>query len=217
MLAAVMAALFRPALAALPALLLLAACAGGGRPDAGEGAPVPRTWQAYATRADRDRLRDWRMAWNRALAAARAAGHGPEIAAQGALLVPDAALPDPAPPPGDYACRMTKLGARRPGLLDYVAYPAFRCEVQSEGGRLSLTKLTGSQRPTGALFPDSVGRMVFIGTMILSEERTAQAYGRDPDRDMIGVVERIGPRRWRLVLPSPRWESLLDVLELVPA
>jgi hypothetical protein len=32
-----------------------------------------------------------------------------------------------------------------------------------------------------------------------------------------GVVERVGPARWRLVLPWPRWESNLDVMELVPA
>ena len=31
------------------------------------------------------------------------------------------------------------------------------------------------------------------------------------------VVERIGDNRWRLVLPAPAYESLLDVIELVPA
>ncbi|WP_152998778.1 DUF4893 domain-containing protein, partial [Sphingopyxis sp. H115] len=30
-------------------------------------------------------------------------------------------------------------------------------------------------------------------------------------------VERIGDNRWRLVLPAPAYESLLDVIELVPA
>jgi hypothetical protein len=41
-------------------------------------------------------------------------------------------------------------------------------------------------------------------------------YGRDANRDMAGIVQRIGPRRWRLVLPYPHFESLLDVVELVP-
>ncbi|RYD50136.1 MAG: DUF4893 domain-containing protein, partial [Sphingomonadales bacterium] len=27
----------------------------------------------------------------------------------------------------------------------------------------------------------------------------------------------IGPRRWRLVLPSPHFESKLDIIDLVPA
>jgi hypothetical protein len=34
---------------------------------------------------------------------------------------------------------------------------------------------------------------------------------------MAGLVERIGARRWRLVLPYPRFESTLDVIEIVPA
>ncbi|MBO9713586.1 MAG: DUF4893 domain-containing protein [Sphingomonas sp.] len=41
-------------------------------------------------------------------------------------------------------------------------------------------------------------------------------YGTDATHDIIGYVERIGPRRWRWVVPSPRFESLLDVTELVP-
>ena len=39
---------------------------------------------------------------------------------------------------------------------------------------------------------------------------------QDATRDVAGVVERIGPQRWRLVLPYPRFESLIDVVELVP-
>ena len=32
-----------------------------------------------------------------------------------------------------------------------------------------------------------------------------------------GLVERIGERRWRLVIPWPANESNLDLIELVPA
>jgi hypothetical protein len=42
-------------------------------------------------------------------------------------------------------------------------------------------------------------------------------YGRDADRDLAGWVERVGERRWRLILPYPRFESTIDVVELVPA
>ena len=31
------------------------------------------------------------------------------------------------------------------------------------------------------------------------------------------IVERIGPARWRLIMPRPAFESTMDVLELVPA
>ena len=34
--------------------------------------------------------------------------------------------------------------------------------------------------------------------------------------DVAGYVERIGPNRWRLVMPAPAFESKLDVLELTP-
>jgi hypothetical protein len=42
-------------------------------------------------------------------------------------------------------------------------------------------------------------------------------YGTDPDRDVAAFVERIGPNRWRMVIPSPAFESRTDVIELVPA
>jgi len=32
-----------------------------------------------------------------------------------------------------------------------------------------------------------------------------------------GWVERVAGRRWRVVMPYPAFESVLDVLELVPA
>jgi hypothetical protein len=41
-------------------------------------------------------------------------------------------------------------------------------------------------------------------------------YGRDQERDVAGFVERIGPNRWRMLLPRPHFESQIDVMELVP-
>lgn len=161
-------------------------------------------------------MRAWRDAWIEALEEARAAGHAAEIAAEGALLEPDAALTEPLPPPGDYDCRTSKLGSASQGLLDYVAYPAFRCRIRDQGGRLTLVKLTGSQRPVGRLYADTERRMVFLGTMQLGDESRAYEYGVDGERDVAGLVERVGDDRWRLVVPYPRFESLLDVIELTP-
>jgi hypothetical protein len=170
-----------------------------------------------ATVQDRARLRNWRTALVAALAQAGKSA-GPRIAAEGVLLQPDRALPGPVPPAGAYRCRVIKLGSRASGMLDYVAYPAFRCRISAAGpdGRLAFAKLDGSQRPVGTLYPQDEERMIFLGTMVLGDERRPLAYGSDPERDMAGAVERIGPRRWRLLLPSPRWESLFDVMELVP-
>ena len=60
-------------------------------------------------------------------------------------------------------------------------------------------------------------RQVFLGTMALGDELGALQYGLDETRDVAGYVERIGDKRWRLVMPQPHYESQLDVMELVPA
>lgn len=174
-------------------------------------------WRRVATPGDRERLRAWRQTWQRALAAARRAA--PEaVAAQGALFDYDRALDQPIPPAGNYSCRVYKLGARQPGQLDFVDYPAFACRVAVDGGgTVRLEKLNGSQRPTGVIFADNGLRAVFLGVMILGDEVRPYPYGREPARDLAGWVERIGPARWRVALPQPAFESLLDVVELVPA
>ncbi|WP_129792263.1 DUF4893 domain-containing protein [Sphingosinicella sp. CPCC 101087] len=179
--------------------------------------PLTAAWRAEVTDEDRRRLRDWRQAWIDALEQARAAGHVDEIAREGALLDPDAALTEPAPPPGDYDCRTIKIGARSGEGLAYVSYPPFHCRIEVHGERTSFTKLTGSQRPVGRLFADVDRRMIFLGTLQLGDEGRAYEYGVDDERDMIGLVERVGDTRWRLVLPYPHFESLLDVIELIPA
>ncbi len=197
---------------ALLLCLAIAACA----PKAIVTADTP-DWRAVATGADRERLRDWREAFVTALAQASAAGHAGAIAAEGVLLEPDAALGGGQIPNGAYRCRVIKLGGKSPGMLDYVAYPAFACRVQQAANVQSFAKLTGSQRPVGRLFPGDALRQVFLGTLVLGDEVRAMQYGTDPDRDIAAFVERIGPGRWRMVMPRPAFESTLDVIELVPA
>ncbi|NJC05817.1 hypothetical protein GGQ97_001610 [Sphingomonas kaistensis] len=202
-------------LAALLALAPLAACTPNERPTAG---PVARaaSWQTVATEEDRRRLREWRTAFVNGLAQARAAGNGVAITREGSLLMPDAAIGGTIPN-GDYRCRVTKLGARSPGLLPFVSYPAFNCRIAQSGRLQAFTKLSGSQRQVGYIFPHDQLRQVFLGTLVLGDEQRAITYGVDSDRDLAGFVERIGPRTYRLILPSPRYESLIDVVELVPS
>jgi hypothetical protein len=201
-------------LAPLGSLLLLA-CA---TDETGPAAAVPAvaSWRAVATDFDRERMRKWRTAWVRALAQARAGGHGAEVAAEGVLLEPDAALKGAALPPGDYRCRVVKVGGKSETMLDYVAYPSFDCRIAAASGPMDFVKLTGSQRPIGRLFADSDRRLVFLGTLQLGDEQGVLRYGHDRQRDMIGLLERIGERRWRLAFPYPAFESTLDVFELVP-
>ena len=202
-------------LSGLSILLATCACTAGSTGlDLGE--PTPAGWREIATSNDRSRLRSWRTAWVEALAKAKAAGHQEEIEKEGALLDPDAALTDPIPPAGNYACRVIKMGAKGQGGVDYIAYPTFNCRISAEATRLSFAKLNGSQRPIGFILPDTNRRAIFLGTMQLGDERRSLEYGEDRDRDMAGVVERIGPQRWRIEFPYPHFESTADVFELVP-
>jgi hypothetical protein len=200
----------------LAACAMLTACGGGERPAAVSSA-APADWRRVATDADRERLRVWRRAWVEALAKARGSGNGKAIAAEGALFDPDHALDVAMPPEGRYKCRMFKLGARGTAMRDFTAYPYFECRVVGEGDVSSIYKSSGSQRPVGLAFPDGSARAIFLGTMMLGDEKTALDYGRDANRDMAGIIQRIGERRWRVTLPYPRFESMLDVIEMVPA
>jgi len=176
-----------------------------------------RDWRQVATSADRQRLRGWRSAWVDGLRQAEAAGYSEPVRREGVLLQPDAALGGAGVPNGSYRCRLLKLGARSQGLLPFVGYPPFACRIKQEGDLQGFAKLSGSQRQVGLIFPGDQLRQMFLGTLVLGDERRAMQYGVDEARDLAGFVERIGPNRWRLVLPSPRYESLVDVLELVPA
>jgi hypothetical protein len=173
-------------------------------------------WHDVITDPDHLRLRAWRKAFVDALTKARTNGHGVAIAAEGRLLNPDAAMDGATLPVGFYRCRVIKLGAKEAGHADFVAYPAHRCQVRPLDTLTRLVELDGLQKPSGRLYPDGPSRTVFLGTMILGDEQKAIAYGRDADRDMVGVVQRIDKARWRMLLPQPAWESMMDVMELVP-
>jgi len=180
---------------------------------------IPRYTTAYKeviSENDRVRLRDWRKSFENGLAAARKSGHGAEIDREGALLDPDAALAGPAIPNGMYRCRVIKLGAKDPGNLDYVTYSGFSCRVKQEHALQRLGKLSGPQRYLGLIFPGDAIRNVFLGTLVFADEQRALQYGQDQQRDVAGYIERIGPNRWRLIMPAPHFESQLDVMELVP-
>ena len=197
-------------------LLLAGSVVAEGRTTKEPVAAAP-DWRSVATRPDLRRVREWREAFVQALGEARASGHEAVVTAEGALLDPDAGMDGAAIPAGRYRCRTLKLGSAAGSALGFVAYPAFDCTVTTVGGVTTFAKINGSQRPVGRLYAGGARRQIFLGTMMLGDEIRALGYGRDPGRDMAGAVERIGPRRWRLVLPYPRFESTLDVVELIPA
>ena len=184
----------------------------------GAAAKVPKyrvgDWRAQLSAQDRSRLRSWRDSWLKALADARTRGAASKIAGERPLLDPDAATGSAAPPSGAYRCRSIKVGSQTQAGPGFVAYPWMDCRI--DGDRFAK-QTNESQRAIGDLHRDEAGRLIFVGAMALGDEKGAFTYGRDSERDMVGIVEQIGPLRWRLVVPQPRWESLLDVTEIVPA
>ena len=173
-------------------------------------------WEGVATDADEDRISRIGLAWQSALADARRR-HARDIAAEGPLLQPRSALPRPAPTPGSYNCRLVKLGSTTTRVPAFEKFKPFFCYVEVEGDLLTIVKQTGSERPAGRLWEDDrPDRLIFLGSLALGNEEQPLAYGEDPKRDMAGVLERIGPFRWRLVIPWPQDTSKLHVFELTP-
>lgn len=189
------------------ALALAIAAAGSAHAASGD-------WRADAKPGDVRRVERLDQAWSEALAQARAGGYGRQVKALGAVADPRVSLPRPQPTPGNYRCRTIKLGSPNNGL-PFVAYGWFRCRVElTPGGDLVLDKVTGSQRQHGDLYPDAPRRLVFLGAVAWGADEGRARYGGDPERDQVGVLERIGAGRYRLALPWPKQESKLDILEL---
>jgi len=209
--------------AALAFLTLTSGCAikpkasPGLTPSVSVGAPLKsEVWKHVATAADEDRLSRLGLAWQEALAEAKKTNEA-DVRREGALLRPRAALPRPAPTPGSYNCRAVKLGKATAKSRPYESFKPFFCYVEVEGDLLTIVKQTGNTRPAGRLWDDDDdSRLIFLGSLALGDQQAPVAYGDDPKRDMAGVLERIAPFKWRLVIPWPQDTSKLNVFELTP-
>lgn len=179
--------------------------------------PATDDWRKVASSTDASLLGRLDDAWRLARAEAEEDGFSAQVEKLGALVDPNAGRAGRTQPgPGTYRCRTVKLGTRDGGALAYVDYPFFACRIElTPGGDLILTKTTGSQRFQGRLYPDTDSRLVYVGTQAWGDEKGFPTYGQKPERDQAGVVERIGENRWRVVLPWPKQESKLDLIEVV--
>jgi hypothetical protein len=210
-------------LAALAGLTVIAGCTPkpklppGITPSVTVGpAPKSDVWKQVATAADEDRIDRLGLAWQEALAEARKT-NAIDIRREGVLLLPRAGLARPAPTPGSYNCRLIKLGRASPRGKAYESFKPFFCYIEVEEDLLTIDNQTGSQRPSWRLWEDDdPKRLVFLGSLALGDVEQPLAYGDNPKRDMAGVFERVGPFKWRLVIPWPQSTSKLDVFELTP-
>lgn len=203
----------RAALLFLAVPTCLAACQTPAPAPPSATPPGSPQWQRLILPADRDRLDRLDTAWREGLETARSRGFGSRVRALGPSLEPGAALPRAVPPPGSYRCRLARLGGER----GFAMFPSHFCHVGVEGALLSFTKQGGSERAGGYLFDDGDLRLVFLGAIARGAETMPPAYGAEAGRDSVGVVERVGPFRYRLAMPWPKSGAALEVLELVPA
>ena len=206
---------------ALIVALMLPACQAGMSRQGRMPVEIARApeWRKIAAAEDVDHIARIRAAWAEGLAAARADGFARRLAAEGDLLDPEAALPRPAPTPGAYLCRLVRLGATARGEPAFASFRPFYCFVGigDHDDRLSITKSEGSARPAGYLWDDREGRrMIFLGALAPGAG-PVPAYGDDRSRDVAGIIERIGPFRWRLVVPWPASGAALEIFEMEPA
>jgi hypothetical protein len=162
---------------------------------------------------DLSRLQRLNAAWVAALADVRRAGKLDTFLALGPVADQAAALPRAMPPAGNYRCRTIKVGT---GVTGYIAYDWFRCRIERNERGHKFSKVTGSQNPSGMLFPDNNRRAVFLGSVAMSGEPPPTSYGLERTRDMVAAVERVGERTWRMAVPWPQTESRLDLIELTP-
>lgn len=121
----------------------------------------------------------------------------------------------PEPTPGVYDCRITRLGIGQ-SVAKATSFKPFLCYVGDDDHFLTMTKSTGTERPGGRLWRDDEDRMVFLGAVPAPGSATPNAYGDDAATDRIGVFERIGDFRWRLIFDAPRPGVAFDVLEMTP-
>ena len=208
---------------AISALALLAGCQTeprGDRPRPVVSVEPPtraERWMQIASAADVQRLNNVTGAWAAGLADARRENFVTAVRDEGTLLKTNAALPRPAPTPGSYNCRLVRLGSTGKGKPAFEKFKPFFCYIQVEGDVLTIVKQTGDTRPAGRLWDDNdESRLIFLGSLALGDEEQPLAYGENPRRDMAGIFERIGPFRWRLVIPWPQDGAKLDVFELTP-
>lgn len=183
---------------------------------------IPADWRRIARREDQVALDSIADAWSAAVSQA-GKQHARAIAQEGSLLRADAGLPRAVPTPGLYRCRAIRLGstADQPTRVDKMPliarFKPFDCVVSDEAGFLAFTKVRGTHRPGGYLWPDTDKRMIFLGGTAERDGEAASAYGNDVARNRVGVFERIGAFRWRLTLLGEISGARLEAIELAPA
>lgn len=180
-------------------------------PQAAEPKPVVSGWRAVAKPEDQVRIDALAATWRTAKGGLKGRS-ARRVTAEGALIDPDRTLPGVLPPNGTYHCRLLRFG----GAASFRTFAPDLCYVLVEGANTVFVKQTGENLPSGWLMPDGDRRLVFLGTFRPPGTSVVAPYGKGAGRDIAGVLERVGAKRWRLVMAEAGQGARLDVYELVP-
>lgn len=160
------------------------------------------------TPADKQRLKNYGAVRQEAIKEAKAGGQAAD------LKVLDAALAKPVQSfqgfdmTGNWKCRTIKVG----GLSKVIAYGWFKCKVTDDGSGWLLEKTSGSQRTKGRFYDESDKRLIYLGSFFIDGDKP-KPYGSGLETDQVGYAFRTGKAEWRVELPSPYYESKLDIME----
>lgn len=187
---------FRPLLIVLGLVLLSGAALADGDVD------------KLMTPADKVRLQNYGEVRKAALAEAEAGGAQADVETLDALLAKPFISFQGFDMTGSWQCRTIKAG----GLAPLIVYGWFNCRVSDDGSGWLLEKLSGSQRTKGRFYDDNEKRLIYLGSFFIAGD-TPKPYGSGLESDQVGYAFRTGPAEWRIELPSPYYESKLDILE----
>ncbi len=160
------------------------------------------------TPADKQRLASYDKVRAEALAEARKAGAAADVKTLDAVVGRTPQSFDGFDMTGNWKCRTIKVG----GMAELIVYGWFKCKVTDDGSGWLLEKTSGSQRTTGRFYTESDTRQIYLGSFFVAGEKP-KPYGSGADSDQVGYAFRTGKAEWRIELPSPRYESKLDVME----
>lgn len=160
------------------------------------------------TPADKSRLANYGSVRAEAIAEARAGGAPADVAVLDAIVGKPQISFAGLDMTGNWQCRTTKVG----GLGALVVYAWFKCRVSDDGSGWLLEKTNGSQRTKGRFYDDGERRLIYLGSFFVAGE-APKPYGSGPESDQVGYAFRTGAKAWRIELPSPYYESKLDIME----
>ena len=162
------------------------------------------------TKDDAARLEGYEATRAKAIAEARATGAPKDVAELDKALAGKPENLRNVSLEGNWRCRTIKLGGMEPKL---VVYGWFKCRLHGDDAGLWLDKTTGSQRTRGLFYDDGDTRMIYLGKLHYGYEQPG-LYRQDQTRNQIAYAQLVAKNRMRLEFPAPRYESLLDIMEL---